>query len=277
MRANNVTLLRLQPLFTGHEDGHWALPPTLIEKREAVDRIDGYRAPASDLAYEKADLIAAFAAAAHKGHKWPSAAPVVKTAAAIAEAREKAEAATQAGEQLALELLGALDNTADALSVDCLRPVRDTAVADGREAVAELAAAGVDPLEALWAADVLIAEKLRPARHRLNQAREKYAAVGEVHGRIIEFLTPPEVDTARWFRWCTNYTTLYPGFARRDGGARPPWPTDDPVGGFVWRIEHADLWLPTSSEMDERHRVVFAENMAAQIRGQQPTLGVYAG
>lgn len=254
----------LAKLLDYYDAGYITLPDEAIEARAAVEKVEAFTATIADPdpEAERLELVDRLCHSSRTGAKWPSAGGVVKATAALAEAAELRQAATEACTRLVNVVAGALSD-ADGIVVGHLRPAHSDAITTARAAIEAITNAGADPLDVLQASGVTVRPELQRPRHDLDRARKVYAACRDSRSRLVTAAGGQRHDGAGEFTWCENLASTWPGF--RAFGARPPWPTDDPSAYFVWVVTSPlRLWMPTVTEADNAWLEAHGDDVAAQ-------------
>jgi hypothetical protein len=241
----NDPLARWADLFTDADARLFTLPADITALRSSVVALDAERARvaehAPDPARARAELLRGYVTAARGGQDWPDPAPALDTERAAQAHRMRTDLLAEARAQLASEMLLAVDDHADALIVEHLRPAFDSALADLHAAARAL------PDDLSGDALLRAPDKVRKTWLGLDDVASRLSRLRRLAERLGR-LRPVQHDQAGEFAAMRNLRQVWPLY---QPGRTPPWPQDNTRLALLWQARNGcELWLPTSAERD---------------------------
>jgi hypothetical protein len=254
----------LTKLFYGFDAGHYDLPPELLARRQAQERINAaYRAlsaeftpadPADVRSRIVKDLIeAAGAGDIPTGYE----APFIEAQDATRRLSAAQSILSEARTEVAERTPWFAARLSEEILADYLRPAM-AAVLDRVRGGLELAV-GVP-----WGnqrALVMSEKKFREYHELVATAHDEYLAIRGAQHLLMTLTGNPTTDAYHTFGELRNMPAIWP---TRDSGVesilgRAPWP--DGIERVVWLVtSDADPWMPTAAECDAEQQARIEAN-----------------
>lgn len=260
----NDPLTRWAELFNDADDGLFTLPVEITTMRTVVLALDAERDRVADDRPDpvkaRADLTCAYLAAAAGQQDWPDASAVLEVERAAQAHTVRSTTLDAARVTAAGDLMGAVDDLAEQLITEHLRPAFAAALTDLRAASEVLPE---DP-----SGDVLLRapDKVRKAWLNLDDVTSRLLRARR-HAERLGRLRPVRQDEAGEFAAMRNLRQVWPLY---QPGRVPPWPSESPRAALLWQVRNGcDLWLPTSAERDAAWLEQHGENVERTRRARQ--------
>lgn len=272
MTTDKVKNLAIRNLFAGYDAERYTLPTELIEARALVARmteaVDGLTPHTAERTARAAAVRAALAD--------PSAdvvGPVLAGVAAGEAAQLRAQILREARDTAVAELSAAVDDLAETVLVDHLRPGLADVVSRAKAAHAVYSPHGGSERELFSAAP-----KVRGAWTEFAGAADTYQALVAARGVLVDLMGRPVQDDRGLFAQIRNTEHVWPELLTSRMPAStmvPPWPTDGARPFLAWAIQAgAAPWLPTGQEQDGRWLELYGPRIA-EARQANQVMGQY--
>jgi hypothetical protein len=256
MAPRNKEYNRAAAIYEGLDAGVYTLPADLLAHREGIARIRAALVAANEEAFAadpgavRSRLARLLPNAARKGDLptgW------------VADLREAQDTQVRAGTEAAVldealglaenQLVRAVDDLADEVITDHLRPVLEDIIAKIRKATAS---AGDVP----WEMPRLLArapKNVRDAFAAVEEEAERYSVIRRAQFTL--HLVTADVEENAWslMSEIRNLPLLWPQYASRMPAIAPPWPKDRNAR-MVWLTRpEVEVWMPTSVDLNDAY------------------------